>query len=303
MAHGEVFRLTAQRRKVVATRNEGSEMMSPLNSRLIACAAVVAASLSFSTTTALAEEGVHLASHRAAYDVSLASVRDGVGINDVTGQIAYGVEKVCGGWLLAQSGTMNLHLATGEVAPQTVHYSSWEADDASQFRFSVKSGDGTGKSGEDVILGTAQARPNAQGSVSFTRPEPKQFDLPAGTAFPMAHTSFLINAARAGQNQAERYVFEGTDVEGVKLLVAFISPLSEVAKGVQSKLGGQLINRPGWSFRLAYFDPQSQTGEPLYEVEADMLDNGVALRWVVDYGVYAVNIQLNKIERLVKPRC
>lgn len=273
-------------------------MLSPLKSLSFACALAVAGLVAPQEPQA-AQAAIDLASHRAAYGVSLSAVRDGVGITDVTGKIAYGVEKVCGGWLLAQSGTMNLHLSTGEVAPQTVHFSSWEADDASQFRFSVKTEDGNG----DVILGTAQARPDVEGTVRFSRPEPAQFSLPAGTAFPMAHTAFLIDAARAGKTQAERYIFEGTDVEGAKLLVAFISPLSDAAKALQAKLGGQLLSHPGWNFRLAYFDPQSQTGVPLYEVEADMLDNGVSLRWIVDYGSYAMNIELNKLERLVKPDC
>lgn len=246
--------------------------------------------------------GVHaaeLASHRAAYEVSLAETSGSADITAASGQVAYGVEKVCGGWLSAQSGTLNMHLSSGEVVPQVLHYSSWESDDASQYRFSVTvEGDG-----EDVILGTAQINPGAEGTANFTRPEATQFTLPKGTRFPVSHTAFLINAARAGNPQAESYIFEGTEVEGAKLLVAFISPLSGAAKAVQQQLGGELLRHPGWNFRLAYFDPKSQTGEPLYEVEADLLENGVALRWVLDYGAYAVDIKLHKIERLVKPDC
>lgn len=246
-----------------------------------------------------AVQAMELASHRAVYSVSLAVSSNTVAVTAASGQVAYGVEKVCGGWLTAQTGTMNLQLSSGEVMPQTLHYSSWEADNGHQYRFSVK----TEGNGEEVILGTAQISPGADGTANFSRPEATQFTLPQGTLFPVSHTEFAIEAARAGNTQAETYIFEGTQVEGAKLLIAFISPLSNEAKAVQEKLGGELLSRSGWNFRLAYFDPKSQTGEPLYEVEADLLDNGVALRWILDYEAYAVEMKLNKIERLVKPDC
>ncbi|MCR4377924.1 MAG: cell envelope integrity EipB family protein [Rhodospirillales bacterium] len=266
-------------------------MLNPLKPILIACVLVAA-----STPGAWA---VELASHRAAYDVTLAVSSDTAAVTAANGQIAYGVEKVCGGWLSAQSGTMNLQLTSGEVMPQTLHYSSWEADGGNQYRFSVK----VEGNGDEVILGTAQIGSGAEGVANFTRPEPKQFVLPRGTVFPVSHTASVIEAARAGKTQSETYIFEGTEVEGAKLLIAFISPLSKEAKAVQEQLGGELLTRSGWNFRLAYFDPKNQTGEPLYEVEADLLDNGVTLRWILDYGVYAVEIKLNKVERLVKPDC
>jgi hypothetical protein len=266
-------------------------MLNSLKPILIACV------LAFVSTPGA--QAIELASHRAAYDVSLAASSDTKAVTAAKGQVAFGVEKVCGGWLSAQTGTMNLHLSSGDVMPQTLHYSSWESDDGHQYRFSVK----VEGNGDEVILGTAQIRPSAEGIANFTRPEPTQFTLPQGTLFPVSHTGFMIDAARAGNTQAESYIFEGTQVEGARLLIAFISPLSNEAKAVQEKLGGELLSRSGWNFRLAYFDPKSQTGEPLYEVEADLLDNGVALRWVLDYGVYAVEIKLNKIERLVKPDC
>lgn len=240
-----------------------------------------------------------LASHRAAYNVGLAWARDGVGIENATGQVAYGVEKSCDGWILAQTGTMNLHLPTGAVAAQTLHYSSWEADDSTRYRFSVAAEGGDA----EIILGNAEIQPGADGWVRFSRPEPLDVKLPAGTLFPVQHTKFLIERARAGKPQAESYIFEGTEVGDVKLVVAFINPLGEAAKAVMKKVGGPLLNRPGWSFRLAYFDPQDQTGEPLYEVEADMLDNGIAPRWVLDYGDYAIEMDITKIESLPKPDC
>lgn len=266
-------------------------MTSLLKSVLVGAVVLVAV-----VSTAQAAE---LVSHRAAYSVGLAGARDGSVLSTVSGQIAYGVEKVCGGWLQAQSGTMNMHLSSGDVVPQTLHFSSWEADDASRYRFTVKSeGDNA-----ETVLGSAQVNAGAAGTASFTQPKIAEFTLPQGTLFPVAHTAFMIDAARAGKAQVESYIFEGLEVEGAKLLVAFISPMSVEAKAVTDRLGGDLVGRQGWNFRLAYFDPKSQTGEPLYELEADLLDNGVAPRWVWDYGSYAVEMKLTKLEILAAPDC
>lgn len=246
-----------------------------------------------------AVQAAELAPHGAVYDIRLAAARENVDISAASGQILYGLEKVCDGWLAAQNGILNLQLPSGEVLPQTVQYSTWEAADGSQYRFTVKSEEGDAQ----VILGTAQIASGAQGQVTFTQPADTQFTLPVGTLFPVAHTAHMIDAAQAGQNQIENFIFEGTGVEAEKLLVAFVSPLSAPSKAIMQELGGALLNRPGWNFRMAYFDPKDQGGEPLYEVEVDLLDNGVAPRWILDYGSYAVEMKLGKVEPLAKPDC
>ncbi|MFC1673993.1 EipB family protein, partial [Pseudomonadota bacterium] len=228
---------------------------------------------------ALTASAAELVSHRAAYKIVLGQARDASPVSSATGQIGYGVEKVCGGWLSHQSGTMNLHLTTGDVVDQTMHYSVWEADNGEAFRFNVT--DGAERA--DDVRGTAQM--SADGGVAnFTHPEAASFNLPPGTLFPVAHSQFMIDQAQAAQTLMESRLFEGADVEGAKLVVVFVSPLSAEARTVVKQVGGDLVARPGWTFRLAYYDPSSRTSEPLYEVEADILDNGVAPRWVLDYG-------------------
>jgi hypothetical protein len=121
--------------------------------------------------------------------------------------------------------------------------------------------------------------------------------------FPAAHTRFMIENALAGNTQFQSKVFEGTDVEGAKLLVVFISPMSKAGKAIQDQLGGDLTNHQGWNFRMAYFDPNNQSGEPLYEVDVDQLDNGIALRWMLDYTSHAVEMKMVKVEQVKNPDC
>jgi len=239
-----------------------------------------------------------LVGYQAGYSVHLSSARDASSISAVTGKIAYGVEKLCDGWLFQQSGSMNMHLPDGNVLPQVMNFSSIET--GAKYQFSVST-EGIGK---EVILGRAEMGAEGQpGQATFSRPEKKSFTLPADTLFPAAHTRFMIDAAEAGKYQLKSHIFEGTDVDEAKLLVVFVSPMSDQGKAVIKRLGGDLKNHAGWNFRLAYFDPKSQTGEPLYEVGVDQLDNGVALRWVLDYGTHAVEMKMVKVETLDNPDC
>jgi len=248
--------------------------------------------------TSSSVEAVEMVPYQAGYNLSLNDARESSSVSAVTGQIAYGVEEICGGWLFQQSGTMNMHLTNGKVVPQLLNFSSVEKDGS--YQFSVN----TGGTSQDIILGRAEMPKNGKlGQVVFSRPNNVAFTLPADTLFPAAHTAFMIEGAQAGKTQLQSHIFEGTDTEPAKLLVVFVSPLSDAGKAVINELGGDLKNHMGWNFQLAYFDPTNQTGEPLYEVGVDQLDNGIALRWVLDYGSHSVEMKMVKIETLGKPKC
>ena len=261
----------------------------------LACTAMGAPS-----ATAQAQDAtLAMSPHKAVYAIGLGESREQGGVSGASGSIAYGVQKVCGGWVLAQSGTMNIHLPSGVAVPQVLHYSSWEADDGNQYRFTVT----TEGQNQEIILGQAAKSPGKGGKATYERPERMAYDLPADTLFPVAHTRFMIDSARAGKTQVQSHIFEGTEVEGAKLLVVFISSMTDQAKAVIENVGGDILDRPGWNFRLAYFDPADQSGEPLYEIEADMLDNGIAPRWVLDYGSYSVVMTIAKIQAEGRPDC
>ena len=252
---------------------------------------------SFALNVASAQ-AIDLVSYQAGYNVRLSDARETSQVTAVTGQVAFDFEKICSGWLFQQSGNMQNHLPDGNVIPQIFQFSSVENGGA--YQFSIKT-DGVVK---ESILGRAEMPQNGEaGQAVFNRPENLQFALPKGTLFPAAHTRFMLEAAQSGKTQVQSYIFEGTDIEPAKLLVAFVSPLSDAGKAVINELGGDLKNHTGWNFRLAYFDPKNQTGESLYEVGVDQLDNGIALRWVVDYGSHAVEMKMVKIRTLDKPDC
>lgn len=252
------------------------------------------------SSSSFAADTLDLASFRAVYDVRLAAAQTGSSFSGVSGQIAYGMKKTCDAWLVNQAGTMNVETVEGDVISEPMNFSSWESQDGTQYRFTVM-----GDSGVDgTILGRAKlTAKGAAGSAEFSRPEKQTFALPAGTMFPAVHTTHILKQAMAGATQFQNMVFEGTDVEGVKLLVTFVSPLSKRGGAIAEKYAVQGVLRQGWTFRLAYFDPQSQAGAPIYEIEADYTKDAIPVRWVLDYGDFSVEMSMSKFERLPSPVC
>ncbi|MBL4614708.1 MAG: DUF1849 family protein [Magnetovibrio sp.] len=251
-------------------------------------------------------QAANLVSYRAIYDVRLADAKRGSNISAATGQIAYGVKEACDSWLANQSSNMYLQTTNGDVIPQVVSFSSWESRDGKHYRF-IGTDDGDE---EGDIFGSAKMpqgngpdNGTGVGEARFSKPQDAIFKLPSGTMFPVQHTKHILKQARDGQTQFQNMVFEGIDVEGAKLLVTFVSPLSERARDLSKQFSAQALNRPGWNFRLAYFDPTSQTGVPMYEIEADYLDNGVPIRWLMDYGDFTIEMSVSKIEILPRPDC
>lgn len=241
-----------------------------------------------------------MASYRAVYDIRLNEAKRGSNVSAASGKLAYGVKKTCDGWLVSQSGAMYLQTTTGEVLTQPLTFSSWESADGAEYRFTSMDD----PEGGDVILGAARRSKDAKGGqAEFSKPQAAQFTLPTGTMFPVEHTVHILRQAAAGKSQFQNMVFEGVSVEGAKLLVTFVSAMSGQALDAAKRLSQKELNRPGWNFRLAYFDVESQTGEPMYEIEADYLDNGIPVRWLLDYGDFTVEMGMSKIEFLPEPDC
>ena len=259
----------------------------------IISAFVVLISLS---TTAYASA---LASYRAIYDVRLAEGHNNGNIVGISGRIVYNFQKICGGWVLQQESAMELQLAEGGSVPDYTAFSSWEADDGSRYRYSLS----RNKDPEQTILGDAKMIPGG-GVASFQKPKSVQFNLPKGVLFPVAHTKEMIARAEKGETQFNAITFEGTEVEGAKMISAFVSKLAPANDKYSNDVSlGELADRPGWMVHIAYFDPDALTPEPIYEIEVDLLDNGIAKRWLLGYGSLGAEMILKKVEAIPASDC
>ena len=246
---------------------------------------------------------VSIAPHRAIYKMGLQSAKNGSNISDVSGQMVFEWADACEGWAVQQK--LNLHFSYAEGDESEVDSSSvsWEAKDGGAYNFNSRRTT-NGKETENY-RGHAMLSPQG-GHGLYAIPKAKDVKLPAGALFPSAHTTMILEKAQAGEALFTRRVFDGSDEDGDSDVSVFIG--TALAADSDKNFGAELKSRallasPAWPVRLAFFKPESETGEPDYEMDLVLQANGVARRMQIDYGDFTVSGVLAELEALPKSGC
>lgn len=249
---------------------------------------------------------IAIAPHRAIYDMGLASVKNGSNITGVSGRMLFQWSDVCDGWAVEQHLQLHFSYAEGEESDVTSTVISWESKDGKRYNFNVRRvSDGKVT---DAFRGKAVLDDNG-GTVTYTLPKEKVMKLAADTIFPSVHTGLIIEKGLEGEKFFSRRVFDGSDEEGSNDISAFIGPQMTPGAHVQTTDGksklkdSPLLAAPGWPVRMAFFKLHTETGEPDYEMNLNLLANGVASGMTLDYGDFSVSGTLTHIESLPSPGC
>jgi len=238
-----------------------------------------------------------LVPHRAIYSLSLGETQGSGQFNSVSGAVRTTLEKTCDAWITAEQVSMNITTQTGDELKQKLAYTGWESLDGKRYRFAARSNtNGDAKK----YQGVAHADAKKPGQAMYSKPKKITMTLPPGTQFYWGLTSWLIEQARSGASRAEAVVFDGTDEEGPQRAIAFIIPL---AKKTTKHALGPLLDRPGWTMRIAFYGIDSRNAEPEYEVQAVILDNGITPRLDLVFSSFTAVQSLEKIEALSAPKC
>lgn len=262
-------------------------------SRFVFAVAGAALALIVSAGTASAE----LVPHRAIYSLSLGETDEPGQFLGVGGAVRTTLEKTCDAWISAEQVNMQVTTQTGGRFIQDLSYTGWESLDGKRYRFAAR----TITNGEDKkFRGAARLDAENAGEAVFTKPKKITMKLPPGTQFYWGLTAWLIKQAEAGARRAEAVVFDGTDEDGPQRAIAFIIPLSK--KKAKNKLG-PLLDRPGWTMRIAFYPLDGRDAVPDYEVQAVVLDNGVTPKLELVFTSFTAIQTLEKIEALSLPKC
>lgn len=250
-----------------------------------------------------------LVGHKAFYSLGPGHFANGGDFTGVSGNMELSLEVDCNGWTMSQTLQMNLQLADGNEIRQFHRYTGRESDDGTGFDFSSSSK--IGGSHEEFRGRAVMDRAGSSGSVGagnavFRIPEGRKLPLPQNTRFPLGHTRYLIDRAKAGDHLAAATVFDGADDSGPQQVSAFIGrkqfARDVIGKDVALALGA-LADSPGWKIRMAFYKLDSQQALPEYEVEALQLENGVAPWLLLDYHDFSVVLRMNKLEEILPPKC
>ena len=240
--------------------------------------------------------------------MTLASVKNGSNITDVSGRMLFEWRDVCDGWAIQQHMQLHFTYTEGEDQDITSTELTWEAKDGKSYNFNVRRI--TDGNETENYRGKATQKADGSVSVTYSTPAGKTAELPAGTLFPSAHTTLILQKAAQMQTGGEklftRRVFDGSDKDGSSDISAFVMPQRSIdeATGIDSKLKKSPLLAPAaWPVHMAFFNIDAAGGEPDYEMDLTLLPNGIARHMKIDYGDFSVIGNLSDVESLPAQNC
>jgi hypothetical protein len=269
-----------------------------------ACVALLLMVLGAVAGGVFAQPDVVLAPHRATYDMKLATAHSGGGISSVSGRMVLETVESCEGWEIKQRIKLTFQRTDGEEFQTDSNFTSYESKDGLELRFSVRNIQNDEI--DEELRGQADLETQGgKGRASFTLPEARAFDLPAGTLFPNTHLALLIHHARANEKSISYKVFDGARLDGAFQVNAVIGRPPRTPPGTPPIRGdlGLIRNQQAWGVRLAFFAANDQGAMPEYELTLDLLANGVARSMMLDYGDFAIDARLIQLQALPRPKC
>ncbi len=247
---------------------------------------------------------VKIAPHRAVYKIKMASVRNGSNISGVNGKLAFEWRDVCDGWAIQQH--MQLHFSYIDSDDQNFSSSelTWESKDGKSYRFNIKRT--IDQQEAEVFRGKAVQNADGTVAVTYSLPRERTEHLPSGTLFPTAHTELLLKKAADADDGRffMRRVFDGDDDSGTNDISAFVFPPRAEGIELDAKIKDDpLLKVPAWPVHLAFFKVDKENGEPEYEMDLNLLSNGIADHMKIDYGDYSVVGVLEEIKPIEVRGC
>ncbi len=238
-----------------------------------------------------------LAPHRAYYELVLAG--ESSQLVDAEGAFAVEWRAHCEG----VSGRQRLwfvgRLPGGGAFDYDVRFSTFESADDRHMRFSMRSYQG----GELIEEFRGQARmpdDGGAGRATYTVPAGVEMRLPPDTLFPTRHVERLIERAEAGAPVDSFGLFDGAGVGSDAL--AFVT--AAIGEPVASAPEATADAARAWPVALAYHPvAEGEGGTPLFELSFELSAEGVMRDVVLDYGAFALEARLDRLERLTPPEC
>lgn len=274
-----------------------------MGSRFAVCAATVlcACSAAFAETPVLP-----LASHRAAYDISLAdssapapsSARTPI---SAAGLIAYEFRgSACEGYTSNFRQMTEMERSEGEPVSMQVNAMSFEDGNGKSMRFQI---DSRGPQDTPPVAGTATRGPDNEVRVVLTKPKAQTLDFGRDVLFPTQHIERLIEVAKHGGATMQARVYDGSDT-GAKIFATMSVIGKEATKpdeDTQTASALSAIRR--WPVVISYFNEAATDAPPEYTLSFDLYENGVSGSLKLDYGAFALRARLRKLEILPTAAC
>jgi hypothetical protein len=247
-----------------------------------------------------------LASHRAAYDISLLETGQPLAASaqtpvSATGLIAYEFRgSRCEGYTSNFRQLTELERSEGEPVSMQVNAVSFEDADGKSMRFRV---DSRGAQETPPVVGTATRNAGDDLLVELTKPTPRTIDFGHDVLFPTQHIERLIEAAKNGGGAIQARVYDGSET-GAKIFATMAVIGKETSKPTDdTETATELKRIRRWPLVVSYFNEASKDSAPEYTLSFDLYENGVSGTLKLDYGLFALRARLRKLEILPISAC
>jgi EipB-like len=270
--------------------------------------AVCVAALVASSWAALAQTSpvLPLASHRAAYDISLVDSSGSTPSSAqtpvaATGLIAYEFHgSVCQGYTSNFRQMTEMERSEGDPVSTQVNAVSFEEANWKSMHFQI---DSQGAQDTPPVVGTATRSADDDLRVVLTKPKAQTLDFGHEVLFPTQHIEHLIEAAKHGGGAMQARVYDGSDT-GAKIFATMSVIGKEATKPADdAQTASALSGIRRWPVVISYFNEAATDAPPEYTLSFDLYENGVSGSLKLDYGAFALNARLRKLEILPTTAC
>lgn len=260
------------------------------------------------SSAALAEAApvLPLASHRAAYDISLAESSGPTPSSaqapiSASGLIAYEFRgSACEGYTSNFRQMTEMERSEGDPISMQVNANSFEEANGKSMRFQIDS-----KSEQDTppVAGTATRGDNDDMRVVLTKPKAQTLNFGHEVLFPTQHIERLIEVAKQGGGPIQARVYDGSDT-GAKIFATMSVVGKEATKPDEdTETASALSGVRRWPVVISYFNEAETDAPPEYTLSFDLYENGVSGTLKLDYGAFALRARLRKLEILPPAAC
>ncbi len=243
---------------------------------------------------------IEFASHRAVYELKLASARGNRPVEAVRGRILYDFSgSQCEGYGLQFRQVSEIEAGEGVRMMTDMRAATWEDADAKTFRFNSQNY--VDQKLKNAVDGRAE-RDASKAVVDLKKPASKEFGIDAGIMFPTDHMRRIIVAAREGKTLLQGPVFDGSDTgEKVYDTMTVIGPAIEPEAQKPDDAAGkdeQLSKLRRWPVSISYFDKSKAGGDqlPVYGIKFELYENGISRALALDYNDFVVAGTMTALE-------
>ena len=254
--------------------------------------------------SACAEAALPLASHRAAYEISLSDTDFQPPAERPNPDRRLWADRVRISRLVRPGYASNFRQPTelqrneGNPVSSDIRALTFEDGDGKSLTFQIDS-QGLGMPAPP-IAGSA-ARGDRATPVKLTKPTAEKIDIGTDVLFPTQHVERIIAKAREAGGTMEARVYDGSDTGKKVFATLTVIGKEATSPGPDAATAEALGKMRRWPVSVSYFDELSKDAPPEYVLSFDLYENGVSGTLKLDYGAFVLTAKLSKLEWLPTP--